>query len=96
MGHKDKTADDGSPLEIRSSEDSFRLARFIALLVLDRDRLRGVVFLHNLERYMAAAELTDEERGYLRAGNFRDLCQYLAKVAGIGPGAPIVDDGTGG
>ncbi len=77
-----------------SPDQAWRLARFIAILMLDRGRLGD--FLADAEAEMDQAGLTEKERGYLTDQNFRNICDY-AWEAGTAP-APYEepDDGGGG
>ncbi len=70
--------------------DSTRLAKFVADLALDRDRLQAFVS-EDREDEMAAAGLTDEERGLLDNPGGRALIDYIWE-AGPKPGG---EDGVG-
>lgn len=57
---------------------SFRLARFVAVLALSREKLE--FFLDYPELTMNRANLLEEEKALLSNDNFQALCLYLAKV----------------
>ncbi len=75
-----------------SAADSFRLANYIILLVLDDRRLND--YVKNPEarqEEMTAAGLTEQERCLLTTGCFENLCKYLEKARST----PAPDPATG-
>jgi len=74
-----------------SPEQAWRLARFIAILMLDRGRLGD--FLADAEAEMDQAGLTERQRGHLRDQGFLNICDYQWE-AGQGP-APDPETGGG-
>lgn len=74
-----------------STEQAWRLPRFIAVLMLDRGRLGD--FLADAEVEMDQAGLIGKERGYLTDQSFLNICDY-AWEAGQGP-APDPETGGG-
>ena len=55
-----------------------RLGRFIAELAVNPRKLRD--YKDDPEAAMSAAGLSDEEKGVLRTGDFRVICDYLGDV----------------
>ena len=69
----------------QTGQDSFRLARFVALLFLDQRRLE--FFVKNPDRrgeLLSSEGLTEEEIALVTTGCFEKLCAYAEK-AGSGP-----------
>lgn len=56
-----------------------RLARFVADLFLDQDKLRR--YLKDPEAEMSAADLTEEQKQVLRTGDFKIICKYCRRGA---------------
>lgn len=63
---------------VEEVKESFRLARFVAALAVDSQRLQG--FIAEPEEEMAAADLTAKEKSFLREEGFKNLCDYLWEV----------------
>lgn len=72
-------ARDETPDEVEEEKPvSFRLARFVAVLVLSREKLE--FFLDYPEMAMNDANLLEKEKLLLTNDNFQALCRYLAEV----------------
>lgn len=56
-------------------DEKNRFAQFIADLALDPGTLAG--YKKDAEAAMQAAGLSDEEKGMLRKGDFRIICEFL-------------------
>ena len=73
------------------ADGSFRLARFIAVTLLDPTNLEA--YLMDPEAAMAAAGLTERERLLLTKGTFEQICSHVY-TTGPGPAPnPQTDDG---
>ena len=57
------------------AEEEQRFARFVADLALDPDKLAH--YMDDPEAAMQAAGLNDDQKGVLRTGDFREICDFL-------------------
>ena len=81
--------------QAQPTTDSFRLARYVVLLVLDPARLEDYVnYPGSREAEMRAAGLSEKEIELLSAEGFVNLCEYLEKQ--VPSPAPVPDDQTQG
>ena len=80
-----------------SAHDSFRLARFVADLAQDRDRLQDFLSTDR-ESVMAAAGLTHREKDLLREGTMQAVLDHIWEVGDkpTPPDEPPADPPPGG
>ena len=73
-----------------TTHETFRLARFVAVLALERSVLQD--YLAVPEELMEANGLSERERELLRSGTLQEVLDYLW----VGGPKPAPDDETGG